>query len=115
MWLYHDAKGQFLGCVVRYDRPANGRPADKQVRTFTFCEGPDGKREWRCKGFPEPRPLYGLKYLAARRDAPVLVVEGEKAADAAAKRFDSYVVVTSPGGSNAARKADWTDLAVVML
>jgi hypothetical protein len=109
-WRYLDAAGQILGRVVRYDRPANGVAAAKQVKPFTFCEGPDGKQEWRCKGFDEPRPLYGLDRLAARPDAPVLVVEGEKAADAATMRFKDYVVVTSPGGSNAARKAEWSPL-----
>lgn len=107
---YRNAAGQILGCVVRYDRPANGVAAAKQVKPFTFCEGPDGKREWRCKGFPQPRPLYGLDRLAARPDAPVLVVEGEKTADAATMRFKDHVVVTSPGGSNAARKAEWFPL-----
>jgi len=47
-WRYPDAEGRLLGCAVRYDRPANGKPADKQVKPFTFCERPSGKREWRC-------------------------------------------------------------------
>jgi hypothetical protein len=109
-WCYLDAAGQLLGCVARYDRPANGVAAAKQVKPFTFCEEPDGKREWRCKGFDEPRPLDGLDRLAARLDAPVLVVEGEKTADAASMRFKDYVVITSPSGSNAARKAEWSPL-----
>ena len=32
--------------------------------------------------FPEPRPLYGLDRLAAKPAATVLLVEGEKCADA---------------------------------
>jgi hypothetical protein len=109
-WCYLNAAGQLLGYVVRYDRPANGSPAAKQVKPFTFCEGPGGKRKWRCKGFSEPRPLYGLDRLAARPDAPVLVVEGEKTADAATIRFEDYVVVTSPNGADAARQAEWSPL-----
>jgi hypothetical protein len=110
-WRYSDAEGRLLGCVVRYDRPANGSPAAKQVKPFTFCEGPGDKQEWRCKGFPEPRPLYGLDRLAARHAAPVLVVEGEKTADAAAARFTDRVVITTPSGSKAAHKADWSAVA----
>jgi hypothetical protein len=110
-WRYHDAQGRLLGHTARYDKPANGSRADKKVKPFTFCQGPNGRRAWRCKGFSEPRPLYGLDRLAARPDAPVLVVEGEKTADAAAKRFEDHVVITSPGGSNAARKADWSPVA----
>ncbi len=110
-WLYHDANGRLLGCTARFDKPANGAPAEKQVRPFTFCSGPGGRTEWRCKGFAEPRPLYGLDQLAARPDTPVLIVEGEKSADAAAKRFPDHVIITSPGGSKAARKADWSPVA----
>jgi hypothetical protein len=109
-WRYLDAAGQLLGCVARFDRSANGLPADKQFRPFTFCDGPNGAREWRCKGFSDPRPLYGLDVLTSRPAARVLVVEGEKAAVAAGKRFPEYVVVTSSGGARAARKTDWRPL-----
>ena len=48
--------------------------------------------------------------VRARIEAPVLLVEGEKTADAAQELFADLVVVTSPGGSNAAGKADWSAL-----
>ncbi|ARJ65056.1 hypothetical protein WV31_04950 [Magnetospirillum sp. ME-1] len=105
-WKYLDAEGHLLGLAVRFDLPDGG----KDVLPLTYCEGPEGKREWRWKSFPALRPLYGLNKLATRLDAPVLVVEGEKAADAAGMRFPDYVVVTSPGGSKAAGKADWSPL-----
>jgi hypothetical protein len=110
-WRYLDAAGQLLGLVVRFDRPANSLLNDKQFKPFTFCAGPNGAREWRCKGFSDPRPLYGLDLLASRPAARVLVVEGERTAVAAGKRFPEYVVVTSSGGAMAARKTDWTPLA----
>ena len=70
---------------------------------LTFCEhSGTGAREWRWKGFAPLRPLFGLNRLAARPDAPVVVVEGEKAADAAGRLLPGFVVITSPGGSNAA-------------
>ena len=50
---------------------------------------------WFWKALPAPRPLYGLDHLAARPEAPVLICEGEKAADAAQKIFPGHVVVTS--------------------
>jgi len=59
---------------------------------------------------PAPRPLYGLGLLAAWPDAPVLVTEGEKAANAADECFADYVAVTSSGGSKAATRADWSPL-----
>jgi hypothetical protein len=104
-WRYLDANGNFLGCVVRYDGPG-----DKDIAPFTFCAGPNGVREWRKKSWTSPRPLYGLDRLAARPDAPVIVTEGEKAADAAERLFPGHVAVTSPGGSNAAEHADWSAL-----
>jgi hypothetical protein len=48
-WRYRDADSRLLGFAVRFDRPANGHPADKQVKPVTFCLGPDGRHEWRCK------------------------------------------------------------------
>jgi hypothetical protein len=110
-WPYRDAEGRLLGYIVRYDHPANGAKPNKEFRPFTYCEGPEGRREWRSKGFPDPRPLYGLDRLAARPAAPVIVVEGEKTADSAGRRFPGHVAVSPPNGSKAARKADWSPLA----
>ena len=41
----------------------------------------------------------------------MLVCEGEKASDAAARLLPAYVTVTSPHGSKSAAKADWSALA----
>ena len=62
--------------------------------------------------WPAPRPLYGLDLLTQNPKAPVLVVEGEKAADAAREivKGSSYVVVSWPSGSAAPMLADWTPL-----
>ncbi|RWM25181.1 DUF6371 domain-containing protein [Mesorhizobium sp.] len=109
-WSYRNAEGRLLGHIARYDRPANGAKPKKEFRPFTFFQGPQDKREWRCKGFPDPRPLYGLDRLAERPDALVIIVEGEKAADAASKRFPDHVAMSPPNGSNAARRADWDPL-----
>ncbi len=95
-WRYDDAEGHLLGCAVRYDPSEPAGSQKKQVKPLTFCEGPGGRREWRCKAFPEPRPLYGLKRLAARPDAPVLLVEGEKTADAAATAARRTVGAPAP-------------------
>src|SRR5262249_53026150 len=66
--------------------------------------------QWRWKSVPAPRPLYNLDRLAERPSSPVVVCEGEKAADAAALIFPKSVALTSPGGANAADKADWSVL-----
>jgi putative DNA primase/helicase len=86
---------------------------------FLVCRFP-GKRirplwwdgeAWRWKAPPAPRPLYRLDALRSRPDAPVLIVEGEKAADAAQRLFPSAVAITWPSGCKAIDKADWSPLA----
>src|SRR6185437_10623059 len=94
-WVYRGAAGGRLFVVARFDKP----DGDKEVLPLTYCEGPEGKREWRWQAPPEPRPLYGLDRLARCPDAPVVVTEGEKAADAAGELFQDCVAITSQGGA----------------
>jgi putative DNA primase/helicase len=108
-WAYLAADGKLLGYDARFEFEENGKP-QKEVRPVTFCQVGD-KRAWRSKAFPAPRPLYGLDRLAARPDAPVIVVEGCRCADAAEKLLPAYVAVTWPGGSEAAGMTDWAPLA----
>jgi len=110
IWRYHTAQGDRAFFVVRYDKPANGAPADKQIRPFCYCGGPNGQAEWRSKALTDNRPLYRLDLLSQRPDSPVLIVEGEKTADAAAQRFPEFVVMTSSSGAKAATKTDWSPL-----
>jgi hypothetical protein len=58
-WTYIKADGKPICVVVRYTERANGsgKPR-KQFRPFIFCENAKGRREWRSKTHPEPRPLY---------------------------------------------------------
>src|SRR5207248_2706377 len=105
-WEYRDASEKLLGIVDRYETKDG-----KEVRPLVFAEHEKWGREWRWRGFPKPRPLYGLDRLAMRPDAPALVCEGEKSADAAGRLLPDFVAVTSPGGSKAAKDADWSVLA----
>ena len=108
IYTYRGPEGALLGYVCRFD--ADG--GNKEFLPLTYCENAgDGKREWRWRGFTAPRPLYNLARLHASPQAPVVVCEGEKAANAAGKLLTGWVGITSPGGSNAAHKADWSVLA----
>jgi hypothetical protein len=102
VWRYLDAEGRLLHAVARFD-PPGGR---KEILPMS-C-GPDG---WQWYGPKAPRPLYRLDVLAARPDAPVLIVEGEKACDAARALFADRVSITWSGGAAATAKADWRPLA----
>ena len=105
-WCYRNAKGQLLGFIFRFETGVD----EKEFRPLTLWQDSVGVRKWRWKALPEPCPLYGLDRLAARPNSPVLVVEGEKTADAGERIFPEYVAVTSPNGSKAAGKADWAPL-----
>ena len=104
-WTYHNLMGEVLCYISRFDLPDGG----KVFLPLTLQRTVRGLR-WFWKALPEPRPLYGLDQLAARPEAPVLICEGEKAADSAQQIFPGHVAVTSPGGAAAASKADWESL-----
>lgn len=102
-WTYRDRDGNIIGHISRHDTPDG-----KQIIPWTWDLD---RRCWRNLALPEPRPLYGLELLTQRPNAPVLLVEGEKAADAAREIAGKvYVVVTWPGGVSGIRKIDWTPL-----
>lgn len=106
-WIYHDAQGRIASAVCRFE-PMGER---KQIVPLSLWRDGFGQMCWRWKGAPAPRPLFNLDKLAANPDAPVVVVEGEPCADAAARIFPRSVSTTSPAGSQAASKADWTPIA----
>ena len=118
-WVYRGAAGQPLFAVARFEHTAPDGQVRKETLPYSY-----GRRIWSTpKGAPRdqtgwhfkrpalPVPLYGLDRLAERADAPVVVTEGEKAADGAEAYLPDTVAVTSQGGSGAADKADWTPLA----
>jgi hypothetical protein len=102
-WPYHNAEGAAIGAVARYDSEFSGA---KTFLPFTLKDG-----QVSIEGFPKPRPLYNLHLLTKYPDRPVLVVEGEKAADAAGKLLPDYVVTTSAHGAQSVSQNDWSPLA----
>ena len=95
-YTYQYADGTPAFHIHRTDYPDGGKKIVQQL--------PDG--QW--KAHPPPRPLFNLPDILKNPDAPVLIVEGEKTALAAAKRFPAnWVVTTSAGGSKAAKQSDW--------
>lgn len=109
-WHYPEADAY----VVRFNLP-NGKKDNIPLRFLP----PDGEtpdrtnpKHWRWKGWthPEPKPIYRIGELDRKPDAPVLIVEGEKTADAAAKLFPDHAVLSWQGGCSAVDKADWSVL-----
>lgn len=111
------------GCSAVYDYThADGSPAFKVCRR----EATGGKKKSFIQFSPDPatgvwaakqhippgqQPLYGLQAIAAAPDAPVLIVEGEKAAAGAVQYLPpGWLVTTWAGGSTHTKGADWSPL-----
>ncbi|MBF0449000.1 MAG: hypothetical protein HQL67_12425 [Magnetococcales bacterium] len=107
VWPYHNAQGCLLGFARRFEKPGGG----KDIIPLTYCRHPEKGQEWRAKQFQAPRPIYGLDRLAEQPEAPVIIVEGEKACDAAQTLLQGYVCISWPGGGKAVHLADWSVLS----
>jgi putative DNA primase/helicase len=100
MWIYRMADGAAFGAVARWNPPG----ARKEIRPIVW----DGKK-FLTSGFGKGRPLYNGDLLAASPTAPVLIVEGEKAADGAAQYVpEGWVITTWQGGAKAVDQTDWS-------
>ncbi|WP_245576386.1 DUF3987 domain-containing protein [Desulfovibrio cuneatus] len=105
-WAYTNALGETLFHAVRFETPTG-----KVV--LPLCCGQYGNQrpQWAWQALPAPRPLYNLPaFYTLPASAPVLLVEGEKTADAAKVLFPQHVVTTWSGGANAFAKTDFSPM-----
>jgi putative DNA primase/helicase len=107
-FIFRNVDGEALMFKCRWDHS----DGTKEFRPLTLWKNEQGELEWQFQAMPPQRPLYNLDQLAARTDAPVLIVEGEKTADAASTVFSSYVVTTWQDGArpDKIKLADWSPL-----
>lgn len=101
---YRRADGTLIGYVLRREL----RDGGKETPMVMWVRLADGSECWSRYPFPKPRPLYGLDRLGDARQ--VIVVEGEKCADALAREA-ARVVVSWAGGTQGVKHADWSPLA----
>ncbi|MGE0310032.1 MAG: VapE domain-containing protein [Lautropia sp.] len=107
-WAYRYASGALLGYVCRFVTSDGGKDL---IPLVWARNGRTGATEWRWQQWSIPRPMFGLHWLAERPTLPVLIVEGEKCAQAAHSLLgDLFAVVSWPGGSKAVAKVDWSPL-----
>lgn len=99
-WPYFDAKRNLVGYAARFET--------KDGKTFRPLVLKGGR--WRAEGIPTPRPLFNLPSIISKPDAPVLICEGEKAAEAAANLFPDVVTTTAVHGAKSPGKSDWAPL-----
>lgn len=113
-WYYRDKNGNIIFAVQRYDIPVEGRRGKFTKQIAPYTPGvKDGIAGWwsglsRLSGL---RPLYQLSdVLKCHKDRAVLVVEGEKCAEAAAKWKPDATVTTWHGGTAAWKKTSWAPM-----
>jgi 5S rRNA maturation endonuclease (ribonuclease M5) len=103
---YKGRNRQLLFRILRFDL----KDGDKTIRPQTYGHS-KGTTGWQWRFPPSPRSLYGLDKLVERPSAPVVVVEGEKASEAARQLFVDTVVITSARGAKAAKETAWSPLS----
>lgn len=116
-YTYTNAEGHPLCYVVRFEPKEVSRDgASKMTLPLSYGKdaGEGSSPKWRYTKYRaasgEKTPLYNLKALNAQVDAPILIVEGEKTAEAAQILFPEMVVMTWQGGVGAVHHSDWTVL-----
>jgi putative DNA primase/helicase len=118
-WCYRNAAGEQLFWIQRIPQhPKPGAdPNAKPAKLFVHRTWLDGgwhypsRRDGFASDWPTPRPLYNLPALNQQHDAPVLIAEGEKSADAAASLFPDHACLAWCGGTGGINAADWSPLA----
>lgn len=104
---YTDRNGALLGYVLRIEFD------DKKITPGVWWTAGNGREGWAHGSYGTPRPLYRLKALYDAPTAQVLLVEGEKCADAAAEALAGMNVVSTTwiGGGQNISKTYWKSLA----
>ena len=103
---YTDTSGKVIGYAVQYNEVDN-----KKVLPCTLWkEDRTGQVYWQYSSLPSLSPLYNLDQIAAKPDAPALVVQNEEFVHVAMALFPFHVVTTVMGGASAVDKADLSAL-----
>jgi hypothetical protein len=93
-WRYHDASGTVVGAVSRYE--AGSVEPRKSYRPWTL----NGDGQWHVCA-PAELPLYNLSGMLSKPEALIVLVEGEKCADAINDlKLPDLVATTTPGGAH---------------
>lgn len=114
-WEYR-YNGQLYGYVARFERVNSEGELVKDTLPRTWCVGLDdgaGNMRWHWKQWDAPRPLYvPATLLSEDKSLPVVLVEGEKCAQAGHELLGhEFDFVSWPGGCKSWAMADWSWLA----
>jgi predicted P-loop ATPase len=111
VWPY-EFEGEFYGYVARFERVNSEGELVKDTLPLTWCVDTSDERghhRWHWKQWSAPRPLYvPATILSADKSLPVVVVEGEKCAEAGHQLLGhEFDFVSWPGGCKAHQLAHW--------
>ena len=102
VWQYRNPDGTTFGYVARFDTNEG-----KQILPLTYRDN-GTSRDWRWKGFEGNRPLYLIHRV--KPDGRIIIVEGEKCANALADLLPNENVISWQGGAKAIKFADWSTI-----
>jgi hypothetical protein len=101
--------GRLVAVTVRYLGPMNRAEKRKKADPqFTYCRHADGRRQWRMKALPKPRPLFNGDTSAERPDASLMIVEGPKKVAPAQATFPDFVAILNTHGCKGVAASDWS-------
>lgn len=103
VWTYKTHAGEVFMYIARYD------PGEKKL--FIPFSWDTEQKKWRWLSHTENCPLYNLDHIATNTERMIIVVEGEKCADALSSIIsDKFVVTTWMGGVQRIGGTDWSPL-----
>lgn len=103
---YKDRHGRAIAAVCRYET-AQGKTFRPYVLNRTT---EDSGLNWQVGVSEGSRPLYNRDQIEARKEADIVICEGEKAAEAAAQLFPDMVATTTMSGAKSAAKSNFQPL-----
>lgn len=106
VYSYATAAGEIVAYVIRLDF----EDGKKATPTVTWSTRPDGTEGYSLLRPPRPYLLYNLDQIAADPDRDILIVEGEKCAEAVAEVNPHYIGSATMGGTQGPRHTDLTPL-----
>lgn len=104
---YYDDERNLMFVVARWNLPGGS----KHIRPYSVANI-NGQMRWTARLKLPMKPIYNLAEVLERFEATVIIVEGEKAAEAGKydPQFADYVVVTYQGGATSWKNTDWGPL-----
>jgi len=111
---YRDSNGSLIFYNLRLQNLKNPKEKIFLPLSYGYANGTEKDAKWNLKRFhseSKTNPIYNLDLLAKFPAKPVLIVEGEKTANVAAKLLeDKFVCISWLGGASAASKVNWEPL-----